>query len=180
MVSAPNPRRPSGERAQSLVETALVLPLFLLLTFNAVNFGYFFFVAVNLASAPRQGVEYSIQGFATPSTPNLPAAGPSTTVTSVSWLAYQDMLALHLSSNAKVRVCSKLQGVDPVSHKANCTTYGGSTSFTGPDADPEPTAFVLHRVDVKYTVTPLIPGQLFNLIIPNLTFHRQVSMRAMD
>ena len=179
MVSAPNPRRPSGERAQSLVETALVLPLFLLLTFNAVNFGYFFFVAVNLASAPRQGVEYSIQGFATPSTPNLPAAGPSTTVTSVSWLAYQDMLALHLSSNAKIQVCTKLLGLSAPG-TANCSQFGGATTFPAPAPDPEPTAFVLHRVDVKYTVTPLIPGQLFNLIIPNLTFHRQVSMRAMD
>lgn len=172
-------RSRSGECAQSLVETALVLPLFLLITFNAANFGYFFFVALNLASAPRQGVEYSIQGFATPSTPSLPSAGPSTTVTSISWLTYRDMAALHLSSNAEVRVCTKLQGLSAPG-TPNCTSYGGSSTFSGPDADPEPTAFVLHRVDVKYSFTPLIPGQLFNLVVPNLTFHRQVSMRAMD
>ena len=172
-------RSRSGERAQSMVETALVLPLFLLITFNAANFGYFFFVALNLASAPRQGVEYSIQGFATPSTPSLPAAGPSTTQTSISWLTYRDMAALHLSSNSSVRVCTKLQGLSAPG-TPNCTTYGSATTFPAVPADPEPTSFVLHRVDVKYSFTPLIPGQLFNLIVPNLTFHRQVSMRAMD
>lgn len=172
-------RSRSGERAQSMVETALVLPLFLLITFNAANFGYFFFVALNLASAPREGVEYSIQGFATPSTPSLPAAGPSSTQTSISWLTYRDMAALHLSANAQVRVCTKLQGMSAPG-TPNCTTYGSATTFPAVPADPEPTAFVLHRVDVKYSFTPLIPGQLFNLIVPNLTFHRQVSMRAMD
>ena len=169
----------SREGGQSLVETALVLPLFLLITFNAVNFGYFFFVAVNLASAPREGVTYSIQGFATPAQLSLPDPGPSATDTSVSWLTYQDMAALHLSVNAQVQVCTKKLGVDPVTHKASCAQYGGG-SFPAPDADPEPTAFVLHRVDVKYTVNPLIPGWMFGLIIPSTAFHRQVSMRAMD
>src|SRR5512135_3174947 len=101
----------SREGGQSLVETALVLPLFLLITFNAVNFGYFFFVAVNLASSPREGVTYSIQGFATPSQLTLPNAEPSTTTSSVSWLTYQDMAALHLSANAQVQVCTKLLGL---------------------------------------------------------------------
>lgn len=176
---APKPRPGSSESAQSLIETALVLPLFLMITFNALNFGYFFFVAVNLASAPRQGVEYSIQGYATPSTLNLPNPGPSTAENSVSWLTYQDMSGLHLSSNAKVQVCMKTLGLSAPG-RANCTQYGSATTFPSPDADPEPTAFVLHRVDVQYTVTPLIPGQLFGLFIPNTTFHRQVSMRAMD
>ncbi len=168
----------SREGGQSLVETALVLPLFLLITFNAVNFGYFFFVAVNLASAPREGVTYSIQGFATPSQLDLPSAGPSTTATSVSWLTYQDMAGLSLSANAQVQVCTKLLGLSAPG-KANCAQYGGG-SFPAPAADPEPNAFVLHRVDVKYTVNPLIPGWMFGLIMPSPTFHRQVSMRAMD
>lgn len=168
----------SREGGQSLVETALVLPLFLLITFNAVNFGYFFFVAVNLASAPREGVEYSIQGFATPSQLNLPDPGPSTTDTSVSWLTYQDMAALYLSANAQVQVCSKVLGLSAPG-TANCAQYGGGT-FSSPAADPEPGSFVLHRVDVNYTVNPLIPGWMFGLTIPSTAFHRQVSMRAMD
>ena len=168
----------SRDGGQSLVETALVLPLFLLITFNAVNFGYFFFVAVNLASAPREGVEYSIQGFATPAQLSLPSAGPSATNTSVSWLTYQDMAALHLSSTAQVQVCTKLLG-QSAPGKPNCTQFGGG-SFPAPDADPEPGSFVLHRVDVNYTVSPLIPGWMFGLTIPSTAFHRQVSMRAMD
>lgn len=178
MMSALKARLRSSERAQSVVETALVLPLFLLITFNAVNFAYFFFVAVNLASAPREGVTYSIQGFATPSQLNLPTAGPSSATTSVSYLTYQDMLALHNSVNAQVRVCTKLLGLSAPG-TANCSSFGGG-SFPTPGADPEPNSFVLHRVDVKYTVAPLIPGWMLNLTVPNLTFHRQVSMRAMD
>ena len=177
-MRAPKLRLRSSEGAQSLVETALVIPLFLMITFNAANFGYFFFVAVNLASAPREGVEYSIQGFATPGSLSLPNAGPSSAVTSISWLTYQDMAALHLSANAQVQVCTKLLGTSAPG-TANCAQFGGG-SFPAPAADPEPGAFVLNRVDVKYTVTPLIPGGLFGLIIPTSTFHRQVSMRAMD
>lgn len=179
MVPTPKPRLRSSEGAQSLVETALVLPLFLMITFNAANFGYFFFVALNLASAPREGVEYSIQGFATPGQLKLASAGPSTSDTSVSWLTYQDMAALYLSSNAEVQVCTKVLGL-AAPGTSNCAQYPTGSSFPAPDADPEPTAFVLHRVDVKYTVTPLIPGDLFGLIIPATTFRRQVSMRAMD
>jgi len=178
MMPALKQRLRSSEGAQSLIETALVLPLFLMITFNAANFGYFFFVAVNLASAPRQGVEYSIQGFATPSQLNLPAAGPSANEASISWLTYQDMAGLRNSTGAQVQVCTKMLGLSAPG-TANCTQFGGGT-FPAPAADPEPTAFVLHRVDVRYTVSPLIPGALFNLVIPSLTFHRQVSMRAMD
>ena len=38
----------------------------------------------------------------------------------------------------------------------------------------------LDRVDVAYTVTPIIPGAAFNVVLPaNLKFHRQVSMRSL-
>ena len=56
----------SRESGQSLIETALILPLLLLLAFNAINFGYFFFVALNITSAPRSGVQYAILGGASP------------------------------------------------------------------------------------------------------------------
>jgi hypothetical protein len=166
----------SGDSAQSLIETALVIPLFLLIVFNAVNFGYFFFVAINLASAPREGVTYSIQGSATPATPSIP--GP----TLVRDLTYADMVGLESSSSAALQVCTMTQGL-AAPGRSNCTTYG-SGSFPTPDADPEPGAFALHRVDVTYTVTPLIPTGLrlfgVNLTPGALTFHRQVSMRAMN
>jgi len=178
MMPALKQRLRSSEGAQSLIETALVLPLFLIITFNAANFGYFFFVAVNLAAAPRAGVEHSIQGFSTPGQLNLPAAGPITNEATVSWLTYQDMAGLRNSSSAQVQVCTKALGMSAPG-TANCAQFGGGT-FPAPAADPEPTVFVLHRVDVKYSISPLIPGGLFGLIMPTPTFHRQVSMRAMD
>jgi hypothetical protein len=170
---------------QSLLETALVLPLLLLLALNAINFGYFFFVAVNLAAAPRAGVQYSIQGFSTPQQFQLPSAGPSTSVTSISFLTYADMTGvLPASSNTPVQVCTKLLGLNnpgTASQTANCAQYGTATTFPTPAPDPESPSFVLHRVDVKYTVQPLIPGGVFGItLLPSLTFHRQVSMRAMD
>lgn len=197
-------RKAGGRRAsgQSMVETALLIPLLLLIILNAVNFGYFFLVALNLAAAPRSGVEYSILGYATPGTLNLPSPGPPTTATSVSYLTYQDMTgALYQPSSATVQVCSKILGVSNAgltTQTANCVTCSGSTCGspgTGspvPDADPESPLFVLHRVDVTYTFTPLIPGTPFGLtLLPSsicssaggkitCTFHRQVSMRAMD
>ena len=66
----------SRTQGQSLIETALLLPILLLLAFNAINFGYFFFVAVNLAAAPRTGVQLSIIGEATPVNIPLSPAGP--------------------------------------------------------------------------------------------------------
>ena len=192
-------RRPPFTRCssgQSMLETALILPLLLLIIFNAVNFGYFFLVALNLAAAPRSGAEYSIQGFTSPGQVTLPNAGPSTTTTTVSYLTYQDMTgALRSPSSASIQVCSKAIGLNSPgtsAQTAKCASYGPAATFPTPASDPESPAFVLHRVDVSYTFTPLIPGTPFGLtLLPasicssgggtiSCTFHRQISMRAMD
>lgn len=193
-----NPRRAFSESGQSMLETAFLLPLLLILALNAINLGYFFFVAVNLAAAPRQGVEYSIQGFATPATLELAKAGPACTGAgsgaSVSTLTYHDMIgvlpapATPCPNIASVQVCTKVLGLNnpgTASQTAQCSSYGPATSFPAPAPDPESPFFVLHRVDVKYTVPPLIAAgpsdNPLNLVLmPTLTFHRQVSMRAMD
>jgi hypothetical protein len=175
---------------QSLVETALLVPFLLMLALNAINFGYFFFVAVNLAAAPRSGVEYSIQGFETPVAMSLPDAGPTATATSVSWLTLNDMTgALASGGSAKVQVCSQSIGLagSGSNQISQCSQYNSSPAYT-PDADPEAPNFVLNRVDVTYTFAPLIPGTPFNLIVlaacttnnSSCTFHRQASMRAMN
>jgi hypothetical protein len=192
-------RRPS-DRGQSLIETALLLPILLLLAFNAINFGYFFFVAVNLTAAPRSGVQYSILGFSTPESLAIPPAGPSgascpTAITDpspyVCTLTFQDMAGvLHSYAAATVRVCnSKLGTSGTGSGKvANCATYGSGTVTGGPAADPEAPLFVLSRVDVVYNLTPIIPafqlptpaGPISLTLIPSLTMRRQVSMREMN
>jgi hypothetical protein len=183
---------------QSLIETALALPILLFLAFNAINFGYFFFVAVNLAASPRTGVQYSIVGFATPGQLQLPTAGPptgsGTSLLTVSYLTYRDMQGVLLSrsdfSTARVQVCTKMLGISGsgTSQRANCAQYGSGSETYVPAPDPEAPYFVLHRVDVAYQVQPLIPafsiptpgGGISLSLVPNLRFHREVSMRAMD
>jgi hypothetical protein len=200
MVSITLPRRRSSERGQSMIETALLLPILLLIIFNAINFGYFFFVAVNLAAAPRSGVQYSILGPATPM--QLVYADPGVgglTVDTVAYLTYQDMMGvLPGASTARVRVCttrllgettSQANCCEAASSSSACTPLGGTTA----PADPEVITgssfrpFRLFRVDVFYTVTPIIPafelptpaGPISLTVLPTPTFHRQVSMRAM-
>jgi hypothetical protein len=191
MVRARNRIEVIGEWGQSLLETALLLPILLLLVFNAINFGYFFFVAVNLAAAPRMGVQYSIVGAATPSQLELPPAGPPSSNTSVSYLTYQDIKGVLPGwANARVQVCSTTLGLSGTgsSQKANCAQYGSGTETFTPASDPEAPFFVLHRVDVVYEVDPLIPpfelptpgGSIPLSLVPQLRFHRQVSMRAMQ
>jgi len=203
------PKVTSGRRqsGQSLVETVLMLPLLLLLLLNSVNFGYFFLVTLNLTAAPRNGVEYGIMGFETPSAISLPPAGPPSGPLTVGYLTQQDMTgALNNPTGASLQICSQSNldgrnsGVNGtgVNQRANCTTCTGATC-TGvggggagivPHADPEAPSFILNRVDVTYTFIPLIPGKPFNLFLmaspicnasgSSCTFHRFAEMRTMN
>src|ERR1700758_5513804 len=98
---------------QALIETALILPLLLMIVLNAVNFGYFFLMALNITAASRTSGIYSVMGGATPAALPLPNAGPVTTTTTVSYLAYQDLTGAVYSpstSNTGVQVCSSSVG----------------------------------------------------------------------
>jgi Flp pilus assembly protein TadG len=194
-----------GQTGQSLVETVLMLPLLLLVLLNAVNFGYFYLVALNLTSASRTGALYAMIGSATPAGTALPPA-TGTSPSTASYLTYQDMTgALNAPGSATIQVCSAGLGVSGTgsSQTAQCQTCTSSaagsalacgaagTGSPAPDPDPEAPAFVLNRVDVVYSFNPLIPGTPFGLALLPLsactasgatvtcTFHRQVSMRAM-
>jgi len=191
-----------GDSGQSLIETAFTIPFLLLIALNAINFGYFFFTAINLAAAPRDAVEYSVQGFQTPGQLTLPAAGPACssdpTRSSVSTLTYDDVTGVLSNSSgstacpniALVRVCtsSGTSGTSGggASQATNCTQFGtappGAPSLgaTAP-ADPEAPNFLLNQVDIVYQVKPLIPGRFFGItLLPTFTFHRQVSMRQLN
>lgn len=182
---------------QALVEAAIFVPFFLTLIFNIVNFGYFFLVALNVASAPRVGATYAAEGPSTVAGEVLPAAGPTTSISSVSYLVYQDMTGAIYSPSTKaaVQVCSQAIGLNNpglATQSSKCLTYNSYSSPPSPASDPESPYFVLQRVDVSYQFTPLIPGTPFGLaLLPasicasssgtiTCTFHRQVSMRAMD
>ena len=168
------------EGGQSLIESALFLPILILLVAYAVDFGYFFIVAANLTSASRNAAEYSIQGHSSPSQNALPAAGPITTNTSVAALAVGDLSNLAGSATTtSVQVCSKILGTN--GNVSNCASYGPAGTVFTPAADPEAPTFYLNRVDVTYTVQPPIPLTFFShSLLPSMKFHRQVSMRAMD
>jgi Flp pilus assembly protein TadG len=186
---------------QALVETALILPVLLLVLLNAVNFGYFYLVALNLTSASRSGALYAMIGSSTPAGTALPPAAGTSNLTA-SYLTYKDLTgSLFAPGNATVQVCSASIGVtgsgstqtaqcETCTNSATCATTGG-TGSPAPDSDPEAPAFVLNRVDVTYTFSPIIGGTPFGLALLPLsvcsssagsvtcTFHRQLSMRAM-
>ncbi len=68
-------RRLSREQqGQSLIEVALMIPIFTVLVCYAVDFGFFFLVATSLNSAARNAMEYSIQGTSSPAQAAEPAA----------------------------------------------------------------------------------------------------------
>jgi hypothetical protein len=169
---------------QSLLETALLLAILLAIVFNAVNMGYFFSVAVNLAAAPRQGAEYSILGPASQVQLELPDAPSIGTLVAND---FTEAIASATSTNTSIRVCTAALGLSNLgtsSQVPKCQVIYGSGTFsalTAADADPEAPYLVLNRVDIQYTVTPLIPGTLFNLVLPpSLSFHRSVAMRVME
>ncbi len=165
-----------GQEGQSLVETAIAMPLLLGLAFNIINWAYLWFMVLALSAAPRMGVEYATQGGAAGT-----ATAPGTT--QVSSLVYDNLtnaIKGATTSNAAVQVCSSAKGVDPGTGVAQCDQFGPAYTFPAPAADPEHPVYVLDRVDVEYTVTPIIPGTAFTVILPaNLKFHRQVSMRSL-
>ena len=171
----------------SMVETALVMPVLVLMLCFAIDIGYFFIVSANLVSSARSGVLYSGQGFVSPAQQQLPSAGTSGSLSDtagVAGLVGGDLSGLaSMTTNTTVEVCSKKIGVTQTSngYVTNCSTYpSGSLSFT-PDQDPESNNGMLtQRVDVVYTVSPPIPINFFTFTMPSLTLHWQAEMRAVD
>ena len=164
-----------GQEGQSLIEIALMVPIFTVLVCYAVDFGFFFLAATSLNSAARNAMEYSIQGTSSPAQ----TAEPSASV--VSNLAIASIgLSGASTSTVSVRVCSSAVGVNAANNTTQCATPStGAGAVAGtPDTDPESPHFQLNRVDVVYTVTPLVPIPVS--VFPTLTFHRMVEMRAMQ
>jgi TadE-like protein len=181
----------SGEaqssEGSSLIETALVMPILVLMLCFAIDVGYFFIVAANLVSSSRNAVLYSGQGFVSPAQRQLPSpgtAGSLADTAGVAGLAGGDLYGLaDMTSKTSVEVCSKQIGITQTSNGyiTNCSTFpSGALTFT-PDQDPESANGMLaQRVDVVYTVSPPIPVDFFTFTMPALTVHWQAEMRAID
>jgi Flp pilus assembly protein TadG len=179
---------------QALIESAILIPFLLMIIFNGINFGYFYYVTLNMSASTRSGALFAILGPETPVGTSFPNAGPTTTVTSVSNVMYQDMAGAlpSAATNASVQVCSSTVGVlnpGTTTQKADCTAFGSLTFSGGAGTDPEAPTFTLHQVNIKYQFTPLIPGRPFGAILLatsvctgspiTCTFQRKVLMRAM-
>src|SRR5438094_365293 len=98
---------PRSQEGQSMLETAVAMPLLLVISLNLINHGYFCFMVIALSAAPRQGAQYSTQGGQA-----ITSSSPSTTL--VSNLVYDNMTnAVHgaTSGNTAVRVCTSAKGV---------------------------------------------------------------------
>jgi hypothetical protein len=200
-------KRGHGTSGQALVETALMLPLLLTVVLNAVNFAFFFLVALNITSSSRTSGIYSIMGNATPAASALPLGGAtagtldcsSAAASYVSYLACQDLTGsvyTPSNSNTGVSVCSSTVGVTgggSATAATSCTSYGAGAGFpTTADSDPEAPTFLLARVDVAYKFSPPIPLTPFNallLVSSNCTssggtvtciFYRHILMREMQ
>lgn len=190
----------NSSSGQALIESALLIPVLLAIIFNGVNFGYFYYVALNMSSAARSGALYSILGSATPlgKAPPAEATSGSPTTLNPSYLVYQDMFGALPSSDAKaeVRVCTAAIGTTGtgVNTIAQCSPSFGPSLVTFPDPPPDPEApsYILNRVDIAYQFKPLIPGAPFGVVLlatpvcsltggsVQCTFQRHVSMRVMN
>src|ERR1700740_1663683 len=93
-------RQKNDDDGQSLLETAVAMPLLLAVAFNIINLGFFWFMILTLTAAPRMGVEFSAQGGQAITSSSAPTA------TLVSSLVYDNMTnAVHgaTTSNTAVR-----------------------------------------------------------------------------
>jgi Flp pilus assembly protein TadG len=166
----------NSRSGQALVETAVMVPLLMLVLLNAVNVGYFYWAVINLTEATRGSAEWSIMGTASTIGKQAPASGPQSDGTSVAFLAFQDVSAFATSSNATVAVCTTTFSTGTPS--TSCNSYGAST--LSPTADPDPEGLVLNRVDITYQFTPLIRGGWLGVWSPPTTIHRYVEMRLLN
>ncbi len=176
-----------ASHGSSLVETAMVMPILILMLCFAVDIGYFFIVAANLVSSARNAVLYSGQGFVSPAQQQLPSAGTTGSLADtagVAGLAGGDLSSLaNMSTKTTVQVCSKKIGVVQTSNGfvASCSTFPSGSLNVSPDQDPESdNGLLTQRVDVVYIVSPPIPVNFFTFTMPSLTLHWQAEMRALD
>lgn len=160
-----------GGEGQSLLETAILAPILIVLLLNALNLGHYFFTAINLVGASRQAAEYSVLGNASIIQTAMPAANSveSLVTDQITQAFGQQSLTL------PTQVCSLSLGLS--GQASNCNQYQGFVAVS-PDVDPEGPSLVLNRIDVQYTPAPLVAGAMFN-IVPTPTLHFYVEMRAL-
>jgi len=127
-----------ARRGQSLVEFAMVAPLFFLLVFGITDFGRLFFTQETLQFALREAGRYAVTGQHQLIDPQNPAAGTYSRVQSIRNVAQQYAVGL-LSDPSAIQISS-----------------GSTTNYAG---GPNETVIVSLTTDLKL-ITPII-GNFF-------------------
>ncbi|HUI05734.1 MAG TPA: TadE/TadG family type IV pilus assembly protein [Verrucomicrobiae bacterium] len=138
-----------GRRGQSLVEFAMVAPLFFLLVFGITDFGRLFFTQQTLQFALREAGRYAVTGQHQYIDPNDHSAGTYSRVQSIRNVAQQYAMGL-LSDPSAIQISS-----------------GSTTNYAG---GPGETVVVSLTTDLKL-ITPFI-GNFFG---PNGDYRFTVS-----
>jgi Flp pilus assembly protein TadG len=148
---------------QAIIETALVLPLVLILMLNIMNFSLFIYGWITINNAARVAAEYQVYNGVV-----VGSSGLSPSAASVATAVANDTGSLPGSLTVSVQVCSSFNGTS----SCNCSPC----TYT-PAADPEPATYRSWSIDVSYTYQPVVAS--FNLISAR-TIHQQVVMRSMQ
>ncbi len=92
-------KRQEKRTGQAVIEFVLLMPLFMLIIANVVNYGGMFYAAITVANAARHGSQHFIYGSAT--VKNAPTPG----VDSVWLLVQNDTATLPNLASRVIRVC---------------------------------------------------------------------------
>jgi hypothetical protein len=162
---------------QALIETAVSIPLLVLLMLNAINFGFYMYGWVTVNNAARAIAEYRVYNGVAVGFPPVP------TLAQVQCVLYDEVSTLPKKgsgsncvwANVTLRICSNKNGT------VSCT---GSGSYT-PPADVEPARYALYSAEISYTFTPVFPYLVIPVIKAPLTIfpatiYRHVLMRSMQ
>lgn len=150
-------------RGVALLESALVLPMLVLVMLNVVNFGLYIYVSITLNNAARALVEYRAYTGVVLGFPPYPS------VTQMNNMVTSEVSTLPNRGSVSWAVCSNANGA------AACE--GPGEAFT-PASDPvQPTQYTLYSARVSYRFQPLFPT-----ITPlsEGVIYRQVNMRSME
>ena len=178
----------SGSEGQALVEYALVVPLLLYLTLNAVSFGNFIYDWITVANAARAGAQYVAMGAAYASSPTMP------TLAGVKAVIQNDTSSLLNASatNPNVTICENLNGAAVAYPPTGSPPAACPNTVVAPPQDPETitgavgaSTYTSVAIDVTYDVMPIISAFNFpglNLFMPSLpaSIHRRTVMRVLN
>lgn len=162
--------RRNRSAGQSLIECALVLPLFTLLILNVVNLGGLFYTWISVANAARTGAQYY-------TTRGVTIGGlPPVAVSAVETMVVADLNGL--PNTTSIQVCVSQSNSATVSCNQGTAPSSAPPAADTPEGTPAVT-FLIGAVDVTYTYQPMIPAGDFTALLAT-TIHQQAKMRVLQ